>query len=193
MTDVDEKKILPYLDTLEDKKKLYPNLQFLIARSKNANIMCYNAMPEADKKKGGLNHTLPMEAFWLDIDPEYVKKNRAKGKMDDRVELGRIEKRVAYGCYHKSLNDGKVYEISLVAFPARKVKLTIDKDGNIKSEMQIAGVPCKLQLIFVHATDRTLRTPLIHWVKIYGIGPDGKQVVEKLDSSGKTLPMDAKK
>ncbi len=33
----------------------------------------------------------------LDIDPEYQKANRAKGKTVDREDLGMIESKMAYG------------------------------------------------------------------------------------------------
>ena len=35
--------------------------------------------------------------YWMDIDPEYVKAARAKGKMHDREELNMIERQFAYG------------------------------------------------------------------------------------------------
>ena len=38
----------------------------------------------------------------LDIDPEYMAANRAKGKHTDRDELGMIEASIAYGCVASS-------------------------------------------------------------------------------------------
>lgn len=48
-------------------------------------------------KDGSIDSDSPVDAYWLDIDPEYQKKNRKKGKEDDRVELGFAERNMAYG------------------------------------------------------------------------------------------------
>ena len=59
------------------------------------NIVVYEAKVTAE---GKVNESDPMDAYWYDIDPEYTKKRRAKGDMTDRVELGMVERRMAYGC-----------------------------------------------------------------------------------------------
>lgn len=48
-------------------------------------------------KDGKLDANKPLDGYWLDIDPEYVKANRKKGKTDDRDELSYIDKTMAYG------------------------------------------------------------------------------------------------
>ena len=60
------------------------------------NIVCYEAKIASDGKT--IDTETPLDAYWLDIDPEYTKKRRAKGDMTDRVELGAIERRMCYGC-----------------------------------------------------------------------------------------------
>ena len=47
-----------------------------------------------------------LDAYWYDIDPEYTRKRRAKGDMTDRVELGAIERRMAYGYDKEQLDVG---------------------------------------------------------------------------------------
>jgi hypothetical protein len=55
----------------------------------------YEALRSGDKKE--LDHKKPMDVYWMDIDPAYVKETRKKGKMDDRSDLNTIEKQFAYG------------------------------------------------------------------------------------------------
>lgn len=70
-----------------------PSICMYIERSKNKNVVVYEAVPAAsDASKVESIHP-----YWLDIDPDYVAKNRAKGKQDDAEELNFIEKRMAYG------------------------------------------------------------------------------------------------
>lgn len=83
----------PKETALADMQKENPNLLFIIERSKNKNVVCYAA-----KMKGGqIDPDDPIEAYWMDIDPEYVKAARAKGVTSDRVELGVMESKLAYG------------------------------------------------------------------------------------------------
>lgn len=69
-------------------------IAFVISRNKNKNIVVYEAKLSGD----ALDASEPITVYWLDIDPEYQKKARAKGKDHDREELNWIEKKMAYGC-----------------------------------------------------------------------------------------------
>ena len=48
---------------------------FYIARSKNENIVVYDG--NMKEGTGTLDEKNPVKVYWLDIDPEYVKKNRS--------------------------------------------------------------------------------------------------------------------
>ena len=80
----------PVAGMLEKQRKERPNILFIIERSKNMNIVVY----EADVKDGKLDPKEPVKAFWLDIDPEYVKR---AGEKSDKVELSMVEWSMAYG------------------------------------------------------------------------------------------------
>jgi len=154
------------------------DIVFVIARSKNANIVVYEALRTEDKKH--LNSKSPLDVYWLDIDPEYVKKARAKGKQDDREDLNMFEKQFAYGIKVEATGDG-AYKISLVALPARIATLFMTPDGKAQLNIEISGKQCRLQRIYVHSVERTLRPPKVEYVELFGIDPStGAQAYEKI-------------
>ena len=69
MTDYDknDKEVYDYTKSnLNEVKSSNPNILFAIARSKNKNMVMYEAKMEGDKLAA-----TPLEGYWLDIDPEY--------------------------------------------------------------------------------------------------------------------------
>lgn len=68
------------------------------------NIVCYEGKMASDGKT--IDPETQLDAYWYDIDPEYTRKRRAKGDMTDRVELGAIERRMAYGYDKEQLDVG---------------------------------------------------------------------------------------
>jgi hypothetical protein len=44
-----------------------------------------------------LDSKKPVDVYWMDVDPEYQKKARAKGITTDKSELNMVEKQFAYG------------------------------------------------------------------------------------------------
>merc|ERR1719385_132694 len=98
---------------------------FWIERSKNKNIVVYEA-----EQKNKSDHFNNVVGYWLDIDPEYVKKNRAKGKKDDREDLNFMEKKMAYGwTVSANAKVDKQYHLAIVSVPAMKMDLITDEKG----------------------------------------------------------------
>lgn len=107
-----------------------------ITRSTNRNIVVYEAKlqralgsrpPTLDPKK-------PLHGYWLDIDPEYVSKNRAKGKLDDREELNFIERKMAYGMEVKPHpTEVGAFQVSFVALKKRPMTLRMGRARLITS------------------------------------------------------------
>jgi hypothetical protein len=163
---------------VEELRKSNPNILFIISRSKNLNIVVY----EAALKNNQLDPSAPVSVYWLDIDPAYVKKNRDKGIMSDRSELNMIEKSMAYGLSSEAVA-GKPghYKVTLVAFKERPVFVSFDAAANkLKCEMNINGSLCELQRIFINSTDRMLGLPKVNHVDIYGIDSNGQAVSERV-------------
>lgn len=160
----------------EQRSKVSANIQFIIARSKNANIVVYEGMV----KDGKLDADTPMDVYWLDIDPEYIKANRKKGKNDDRVDLGMIEKKMAYGLSASETAAGSgEFNIKLVALSERQVIIKL-VDGKPKSYLMINGALCEVSIIYVDATDNWVGLPTVNFVELHGIDADGNAVVERI-------------
>jgi hypothetical protein len=100
-----------------------PNVLFFIARSKNENIVVYEAAKKSDSE---LDPAKPIDVYWLDIDPAYQQANRKKGVMSDRSDLNMIEKQFAYGVgFEAAPNKPGTFLLKLVALPERPVTLFI--------------------------------------------------------------------
>jgi hypothetical protein len=93
---------------------------------------------EANVKNGAFDAANPILVYWMDIDPEYVKANRAKGVMTDKEELGSIEWSMAYGVT-ASAGDATKVPIKLTALPEKPSHLVFDASGHPRLESQING------------------------------------------------------
>jgi hypothetical protein len=153
-----------------------PNILFLIARSKNQNIVVY----EAKTNGNALDTSEPVTVYWLDIDPEYQKAARAKGVTSDRVELGTFERQFAYGLSSEAQSGG-TYKVKLVAFPDRPVYVSYDTAANRPvAKMDIQGKRCLLNRIYVSAKDRMLGPPKVEYVDLNGLDDHGAAVTERI-------------
>jgi hypothetical protein len=95
-------------------KKEHPYFLFAISRSKNKNLVIYEA--NVRKDTGTLDLNDPVLVYWMDIDPEYIKSARLRGKMNDREDLNYIERSMAYGYSTVAkAADAKSVTIDLVA------------------------------------------------------------------------------
>jgi len=158
---------------LRDLRRTSPNILFIIARSKNLNIVVY----EANLLNGDLDPNNPVIVYWLDLDPAYVAENRAKGIISDRSELGRIEKSLAYGLTATPIpNKAGYFSIQLVAFPERPVIVWLDQSTKqLKAQMKINNIQCDLSRIFVSAVDSWIGLPKVQYVDVTGTDPSTQQ------------------
>lgn len=122
-----------------------------------------------------------MVGYWLDLDPEYVKKARAAGKEDDRVDLNMFEKQFAYGLSCAAAEKEGEYTVNLVALPARALTLYLKEDGTAAARLEINGRSADLFKIFVDSTDRWVGPPKVNFVELYGDDREtGEALVERL-------------
>jgi len=162
---------------LAELRKTSPNILFVIARSKNKNIVVYEAL----KKDNALDAAKPIDVYWLDIDPEYVAAARKKGIQTDRNELNMIEKQFAYGVGFEPVQ-GKSdhYNLKLVALPERPVEMCLDSNGNPQARISINGKSANLVRIYVYAVERMLRTPKVEYIDVIGQDENGEYVHERI-------------
>jgi hypothetical protein len=137
-------------DPAPAQKKTQP--LFIIERSKNANVVHYDARLTAD---GKLDPNEPVIAYRVMIAED--------GR---RQELDWIEKRKAYG-FHITPDPSVIgYKMALVSVPQGQI--TVKKDGDaIRAELVIDGRPAVLEKIYINATDGLLR-PKVHYIELYG-------------------------
>ena len=125
---------------------------FIIERSKNANVVHYDARLTAD---GKLDPKEPVIAYWVRL-----------AKDGRREELSWIEKKKAYGFTIKPDRSVKGYEMTLVAAPERQITVKKDKDA-VRAEVVIAGRPSVLEKMYINASDG-LTGPKVQYIELYG-------------------------
>jgi len=155
-----------------------PNIVFHIARSKNRNIVMYEAkLDAADPAKFAAE---PIDGYWHDMEPSYQAISRKKGIMHDRVEISWIEHKMAYGFAPTLVEDGAEVDLALVALPSRVMRLSL-RDGKPVGVAEVSGKRCTVQFIFVKSVERTLLPPKCIYVDLYGTDlTTGETVVERI-------------
>ena len=125
---------------------------FIIERSKNANVVHYDARLTAD---GKLNPKEPVIAYWVLLAED--------GR---REKLSWIEKKKAYGFTIKPDRSVKGYKMTLVAAPQQQI--TVKKEGDaVRAEGVIDGQPAVLEKLYIKASDG-LTGPKVEYIELYG-------------------------
>lgn len=132
-----------------------PNRQalFKIERSKNANIVQYDAQIGAD---GKLLKKEPVVAYWIRLADQ--------GQV---AELSWVQKTFAYGfsAKHDVKNDTVILDMK--ADFGRP--LTVGRHGNeYRATAPIEGSDSYLEKIFIHATGKGMSTT-VNYIELYGI------------------------
>jgi hypothetical protein len=136
-----------------------PDRLFIVARSKNANIVAY----DANRGPGGeLVSSEPVVAYWLlDGDP---------GR---REELTRFQRERAYGVEGKPGHDSGTYTVVFKA--ARKRHLTVRLvDGCLVATTRIGGHTGILRRLFVKSKEG-MGLPKVEYVEFFGEDPESKK------------------
>ena len=137
-------------DPAPAQKKTQP--LFIIERSKNANVVHYDARLTA---AGEIDPNEPVIAYWVMLATD-----------GHREELNWIEKKKAYGFHIKPDPSVNGYKMTMVAVPQGQI--TVKKDGNaIRAELVIDGRPAVLEKIYINASDGLLG-PKVHYIELYG-------------------------
>jgi hypothetical protein len=138
---------------------------FIIERSKNANVVHYDARLTDD---GKLDPKEPVIAYWVRLAED--------GR---REELSWIQKKMAYGFTIKPDPSVDGYRMTMVAVPGRQITVKREKDAVI-AEAIIDGWPAVLEKIYINASDG-LMGPKVHYIEVYGkdlqMGEQRRQVM----------------
>jgi len=138
---------------------------FIIERSKNANVVYYDAQITAD---GDLDPREPVIAYWIMLAED--------GR---RKRLGWIEKRKAYGFTVKPGVSTNSYTMTLVADPKHQITVRQEKD-TVRAEVEISGRTAVLEKMYIHASEG-LFGPTVLYIEVYGKDlQTGEMLREKL-------------
>ena len=125
---------------------------FIIERSKNANVVHYDARLNAD---GKLDPKEPVIAYWIMLAED--------GRRED---LNWIEKKKAYGFDIKPDPSGNGYKMTVVAAPDRPI--TVRKEGDAAcAELVIDGRPAVLEKMYINSADG-LTGPKVRYIELHG-------------------------
>ena len=130
---------------------------FTIERSKNSNVVQYDAQVDDD---GRLYRSKPVVAYW--IRPE--KEDRIK-------QLTWLQKTFAYGFKAKLNRDRTVVTLDLVADIGRPVNVSLVED-TYRASMCIDGVESFIERMFIHSTGSGASTQ-VEYIDLYGRAVDG--------------------
>jgi hypothetical protein len=125
---------------------------FIIERSKNANVVHYDAQLTA---AGKLDPKEPVIAYWVLL-----------AKDGSREKLSWIEKKKAYGFIIKPDPSVNGYKMTLVAAPEKQITVKKEKDA-VRAEAVIDGHPSVLEKMYINASDG-LTGPKVHYIEVYG-------------------------
>jgi len=129
------------------------NRLFIIERSKNANIVCYDANLMKD---GQINKENPVDAYWL----LYAEKTGA------REELSLFDKK-AYG-FKTSYNETtKDYNFSLKAVENKNMNIVM-VEGKPKVKIMINNTESYLNKVFIQSKDGAFGIPKVFFYVLYG-------------------------
>lgn len=138
---------------------------FVIERSKNANIVKYDARLSAD---GELDPEQPVEAYWV--------LHAVDGR---RAELNWIEKQKAYGFSIEPAPSGDGYAMTVVPLPRREIR--VRKVGDeVRAELRINDRQSVLEKVYIESSAGLLG-PKVHYVELYGKDVEtGEERVERI-------------
>ena len=126
---------------------------FIIERSKNANIVCYDVNLDT---QGQIIKDAPVEAYWL----LYAERN---GEME---KLSVFDKK-AYGFKAKYNEQNKNYDFTLKAVEDKP--MTIDMYGNVpRVTIQINDKKCFLEKVYIESKDGAFGIPKVSFYTLYG-------------------------
>jgi hypothetical protein len=125
---------------------------FVIERSKNANVVHYDAQLTAD---GKLDPKEPVVAYWVMV---------AEGGR--REKLNWVEVKKAYGFTIKPDPSVNGFKMTLVAAPERPITVKKEKD-TAHAEAVINGRPAVLEKMYINASDG-LTGPKVQYIEVYG-------------------------
>ncbi len=124
---------------------------FRIERSKNKNIVQYNACLLQNNNISDAN---PVEAYWV----------LANGQKE---ELNIVESKQAYGIESKEKLGENKFRILLAALKDRELIIQKTK-GGYKALVKINGTLSILERVYVNSEEQVIGLPKVHYIDLFG-------------------------
>ena len=125
---------------------------FIIERSKNANVIHYDAHLTA---QGALDPKEPVTAYWILLAQD----GRREG-------LNMVERAKAYGFDIKPAPTGACWVMTLVAYRQRPVTVR-PIPGGARAEIVIDGRPAIFEKLYIHSTEGFV-LPKVDYLEFFG-------------------------
>lgn len=129
------------------------NRLFIMERSKNANIVCYDVKLD---KEGQIDKKNPVDAYWL----LYAEKT------GDREELSLFDKK-AYGFKISYNEESKEYNFNLKAVENKNMTI-VTVEGIPKVKIMINNTESYLNKVFIQSKDGAFGIPKVYFYVLYG-------------------------
>ncbi|WP_372519799.1 DUF4833 domain-containing protein [Candidatus Ruminimicrobiellum ovillum] len=126
---------------------------FTIERSKNANVVKYDAVLKDD---GSINEKRPVDVYWL----LYAYKN------GEREELSAFDKK-AYGFKVKHNAEKEQFDFTLKSVKDKPMILVLDNNVP-KAVIKINNVDCFLEKVYIDSTDGAFGIPKVNYYELFG-------------------------
>ena len=126
---------------------------FFIQRSSNSNTIVYEGNLT---ESGALNPEHPVDVFWIRYDEE-----------GQRQGLNFIQRKLAYGIAFEPTESADTFDVNLVSYKKRKIKVVKKPDGNVEAHMEINGELAKFNSVFVEI-EKDFFIPDISFIEIFG-------------------------
>lgn len=126
---------------------------FVIERSKNANVVKYDALLNDD---GSINEKTPVDAYWL----LYAYKN------GEREELSAFDKK-AYGFKVKYNHEKKQFDFMLKSVKDRPMVLALYNNVP-KAVIKINNTDCFLEKVYIESKDGAFGIPKVSYYELFG-------------------------
>jgi hypothetical protein len=135
---------------------------FVIERSKNKNVVCYDIVISGDGST-----QVKLDVYW-----------RMNAERGQRAELTSLERDFAYGYRVIRELSSEMMSIALKAAPHRALEIVVERTS-ARAETAILGARARLETVYVETREGGI-FPKVVFVELRGRRPSGQPVVERI-------------
>jgi hypothetical protein len=166
----------PGPDFIKQLREQVPNIFLVLFRSKNQNVVVYEAQLNADAS--GFDEKNPIKCGWLDVDPEYRQPKRQQNQMGDYAELNYLEKKIGLYDFQVTVKNSKNLVMTLNAYPQVPMVIKFVSPSDIKCLTKYKDENYYISHLMIHASENILDLMNnIKQIQVHGVHLGTKQPV----------------